>query len=201
MDIVLASQSPRRRALLQQLGLNFSVAVSNIEEHIFENKDIKLQIEELALKKAWDVSGDFTEAIIVGADTLVVKDGKPLGKPRNYSEAKNMLTMLSGTTHQVITGVALVMLPTRNTLVNSVVTSVAFRNLTEEEIEGYLLTGEYADKAGAYGIQGRGAALVKDIEGCYFNVVGLPLGKLTEMLGVMGVKVLGRGTNGKGNSY
>jgi len=200
MDIVLASQSPRRRALLQQLGVSFTVAVSNIEEHISNKKDIKLQIKELALRKAWDVSKDFTEGIIVGADTLVVKDGKPLGKPRNYSEAKSMLTMLSGTTHQVITGVALVMLPKRNTLVDSMVTSVTFRGLTEEEIEGYLSTGEYVDKAGAYGIQGRGAALVKGIEGCYFNVVGLPLGKLTEMLGCMGVKVLGRGTNGKGNS-
>ncbi|MBO8168772.1 MAG: septum formation inhibitor Maf [Thermoanaerobacteraceae bacterium] len=193
MNIILASQSPRRRQLLKQLGLEFAVAVSSIEETIKDGENIEEQVKRLALSKVEDVSKRFTHGVIIGADTLVVLHGKPLGKPRTVEEARNMLQMLNGSRHQVLTGVVVKELPSGRTLVDCVTTNVTFRHLTDEEIEGYLSSGEYSDKAGAYAIQGLGAAMVKEIEGCYFNVVGLPLARLTEMLKEVDVDVLGRG--------
>jgi septum formation protein len=137
---------------------------------------------ELALFKARAVARHYNEGVIIGADTLVSLDGKLLGKPTDDEDAMAMLTQLSGTSHEVVTGVALVDALTERTMAWAETTQVYFRKLHPTEIAAYIASGEAADKAGAYGIQGRGAAFVRRIEGCYFNVVGLPLASLVENL-------------------
>ncbi len=191
MDLILASRSPRRRQLLEQLGLKFAVVVSDLMETVMGNQDVNQLVEDIALNKAKSVAASTGRGVVIGADTLVVLDGQPLGKPETYDEARQMLTMLSGRTHRVITGVAVVQVPSGKVLVDSVTTKVKFRRLSSEEITAYLDTGEYCDKAGAYAIQGLGSVLVEEIEGCYFNVVGLPLARLAGMLGELGIHVLG----------
>ena len=138
--------------------------------------------QELALLKARAVAKQCDEGVIIGADTLVSLDGKLLGKPTDDEDAMAMLTQLSGTSHEVVTGVALIDALTEHTIAWAETTQVYFRNLHRTEIADYIATGEAADKAGAYGIQERGAAFVRRIEGCYFNVVGLPLASLVERL-------------------
>ena len=138
--------------------------------------------QKLALLKAKDVAQHFNESIIIGADTLVSLEGTLLGKPTDDGDAFKMLTHLSGTCHEVVTGVALVEAGTGREVVWSETTQVYFRELHSTEIAAYIASGETSDKAGAYGIQGRGAAFVRRIEGCYFNVVGLPLASLVEHL-------------------
>ena len=138
--------------------------------------------QELALSKAKFVAKQYTEGIVIGADTLVCLAGELLDKPRDNAHAHEMLTRLSGTCHEVITGVALIEIAQQKQITWSETTRVYFRKLSPSEIAAYIETGEASDKAGAYGIQGRGAAFVKRIEGCYFNVVGLPLAELIEQL-------------------
>ncbi len=138
--------------------------------------------QELALLKAKSVAKQYTEGVVIGADTLVSLAGELLGKPRDDAHAHDMLTRLSGTCHEVITGVALIEIEQQKTVTWSETTRVYFRKLSYSEIAAYVETGEPSDKAGAYGIQGLGAAFVIRIEGCYFNVVGLPLAKLVEQL-------------------
>ena len=183
--LVLASASPRRSALLSQIGITFAVRPSDIVEpplngHV--NTPASEVTRKLALLKAVDVAQHFNEAIIIGADTLVSLEGKLLGKPTDDAEAFEMLTHLSGTRHEVVTGVALVDAETGRESVWAETTQVYFRELHRTEITAYIASGETSDKAGAYGIQGRGAAFVRRIEGCYFNVVGLPLASLIEHL-------------------
>ena len=187
--LVLASASPRRSALLSQIGLTFEVYPSDIVEppnvHVggASNPDTASEVtQKLALLKASSVAPHFAEAIIIGADTLVSLDGKLLGKPTDDANAFEMLTRLSGTSHEVVTGVALVDVATRREIIWAETTRVYFRELHSTEITTYIASGETSDKAGAYGIQGRGAAFVRRIEGCYFNVVGLPLASLVEHL-------------------
>ena len=183
--LVLASASPRRSALLSQIGLTFEVRPSDIVEpphNIHSNNPASEVTQNLALLKAAAVAQHFDDAIIIGADTLVSLDGKLLGKPANDADAFSMLTHLSGTSHEVVTGVALIDARTEHTTVWSETTQVYFRELHSNEITAYIASGETSDKAGAYGIQGRGAAFVRRIEGCYFNVVGLPLAGLVERL-------------------
>lgn len=185
--IILASASPRRAELLKQIGIDFEVvpshAVEEFEEGIFPDQLVR----DLALTKALQVARNFSSGYIIGADTIVVLNGKILGKPNGPSEAAMMLSMLSGAEHSVFTGVAIVGLPDKQQIVNYVETKVKFRQLTEDDIARYIATGEPFDKAGAYGIQGRGAVLVEKINGCYFNVVGLPLAKLIDMFKDFGV--------------
>ena len=138
--------------------------------------------QELALLKAAAVAQHFNQAIIIGADTLVSLDGQLLGKPTDDAAAFEMLTHLNGTHHEVVTGVALIDAGTGREIVWSETTQVYFRELHNDEIAAYIASGEASDKAGAYGIQGRGAAFVRRIEGCYFNVVGLPLASFVEHL-------------------
>ena len=183
--LVLASASPRRSALLSQIGITFAVRPSDIVEpplngHV--NTPASEVTRKLALLKAVDVAQHFNEAIIIGADTLVSLEGKLLGKPTDDAEAFEVLTRLSGTRHEVVTGVALVDAETGRESVWAETTQVYFRELHRTEIASYIASGETSDKAGAYGIQGRGAAFVRRIEGCYFNVVGLPLASLVERL-------------------
>ena len=183
--LVLASASPRRSALLSQIGLTFEVRPSDIVEpspNMHLNIPASEVTQKLASLKAIDVAQHFNTAIIIGADTLVSLDGKLLGKPTGDTEAFEMLSHLSGTRHEVVTGVALVDAETGREMVWSETTQVYFRELPRTEIDAYIASGEASDKAGAYGIQGRGAAFVRGIEGCYFNVVGLPLASFVEHL-------------------
>ncbi len=180
--LILASASSRRADLLSQIGLMFEIYPSNIQEITLNNTSAEFVTQELALQKARSVAERHTEGFIIGADTLVSLKDELLGKPKNMTHAQEMLTRLSGTCHEVVTGVALIdaKLKKEKTWVET--TQVYFRELCPTEIDAYIETGEATDKAGAYGIQGRGAAFVKRIEGCYFNVVGLPLASLVEQL-------------------
>ena len=179
VKLILASSSPRRRELMGMTGLPFAVRVGETDENIGE-PDPEKRVRLLALRKAeaaW--RGDPEEAIL-GADTLVYLKGRLLGKPSCREEARAMLRALSGAEHTVYTGLCLRTEAGAKTM--SCATRVWFRTLSEEEIEEYLDTGEPMDKAGAYGIQGRGALLVQRIDGDFYNVVGLPLSALTELL-------------------
>ncbi|WP_342436928.1 Maf family protein [Paenibacillus sp. FSL L8-0436] len=192
--IILASGSPRRRELLSLLGLPFEVISSDADESTPPEFTPEMIVRSLALRKAEAVvsAAGKRNAVIVGSDTIVVLDDKVLGKPVDEQDSRVMLGLLQGKTHQVYTGVACIGLPEGKILVEHRVTSVTMRALSEEEISAYIATGEPADKAGSYAIQGLGATLVEKIEGCYFNVVGLPLSLLERMLSRVGISVLGR---------
>lgn len=184
--LILASRSPRREVLLRQIGLKFEVAPSHAEEQWPEGMVPWDAAERLALEKARAVACRHRAGLVVGADTVVVLDGSILGKPAGNEEAAGMLRRLSGREHQVTTGIAVVDAATGEDRSASVTTLVRFAHLSEELIARYVATGEPLDKAGAYGIQGRGALLVEGIVGCYYNVVGLPLRRLAELLGEFG---------------
>lgn len=181
LKIVLASQSPRRKKLLNQLGLIFEILPSHKEEIITSSDPVQI-VTELALQKALDVSKNIKQALVIGADTIVVFDNKILGKPKSKAEAVEMLSLLSGKTHSVYTGVSFVVTneecdPTR-TFSFFEETKVRFSTLSEEEIATYVATGSPMDKAGAYGIQDDwGSVFVEHIDGDYYNVVGFPLNR------------------------
>ena len=189
--IVLASQSPRRRELLEQMGITgFDIIPAKGEEQMQERTEPGKLVEHLALAKARETALQVEQsALVIAADTVVVLEGKVLGKPADEDEAFAMLSALAGRTHQVYTGVALMQGGRTRSAYEC--TDVTFRPLTEGEIRGYLAAGESMDKAGAYGIQGRGALLVEGIRGDYFNVVGLPVCRLGQMLKRFGVHPLG----------
>ena len=176
MNLILASASPRRRELITQVGVSFVIEVSDVEEVLDDTLSLELQVQSLALQKAQVVAAQHKDGLVLGADTVVVDAGSLLGKPQNTEEAAEMLRSLSGKWHQVMTAVALVDAnDTKHEWTSVEITNVKFRDLTEDDIAAYVATGESMDKAGAYGIQGYGALLVERIEGCYNNVVGLPL--------------------------
>ncbi|HUS80484.1 MAG TPA: Maf family protein [Armatimonadota bacterium] len=188
--LVLASASPRRAELLRQVGLQFEVMVSEAEEAA-EAQDAAPAAVAMAhaRAKALTIARRAPGRIVLGADTIVVVGERVLGKPGDAGEARAMLHMLSGASHQVITGLALALGDGRSARVldeDAVVTDVTFRELTDAEIDDYVASGEPLDKAGGYGIQERGALIVRSIRGCYFNVVGLPLARLGEMLARLG---------------
>jgi len=184
-NLILASSSPRRREILKNLGFEFEVIPADIDEDFLEGEDFVSHAERLALSKAVKVSELRPEGKIIGADTVVVCDGRVLGKPADEVEAEEMLSLLSGKKHQVITALALVV-PGESRIVKSEVTDIFFYELSREEIRRYVATGEPMDKAGAYAIQGYASAFVRRIEGCFFNVVGLPVWLLFSMLKEMG---------------
>ena len=171
--MILASRSPQRRAILEQLGIAFEVAAPEVEE--LGEGDPQALVCENALRKARAVEG----ARVLGVDTAVALDGRAFGKPRDEAEARGFLAALSGVTHEVWSGIALVEGSTER--VEAAVTLVSFRSLGEADLDTYLATGEWRDRAGGYAIQGRGAALVERIEGDYLNVVGLPVAELVRM--------------------
>ncbi len=189
-EIILASASPRRAELLRRIGVEFRVVPSDVEERLEDSLDARSLALELASQKARAVAARYPEAIVLAADTVVCCDGEILGKPADRQDAVRMLRLLSGRTHEVSTGVVLRRESTGQERCEVVTTRVTFRRLSQEEILGYIATGEPFDKAGAYGIQGYGALLVEGIEGCYSNVVGLPLAKVGEMLREFGVDLL-----------
>lgn len=180
MDIVLASGSPRRKELLETLRLEFSVCPAKDEENAPDGAGPEETVKALALAKAQEVARLYPQSLIIAADTIVCVDGRILGKPADEDEARQMLHLLSGRGHEVYTGTALI--APGKMLCQSECTKVFFRRLSDEEINAYVLTGEPMDKAGAYGIQGRAALMVERIEGDYFNVMGLPLCRLGQML-------------------
>jgi septum formation protein len=201
-SLILASASPRRRELLGQLGLAFSVFAVSTPEKIRQGLTAAGLAKALALEKAQAAANRLArpqkagaccksrphKAWVLGADTLVWLEGRPLGKPSSPAAAAAMLRRLSGRQHQVVTGLALVALDgSEKPHLASEATRVFFRKLSEEEIAAYVATGGPLDKAGAYGIQEQAGSFVRRIEGCYFNVVGLPLARTWELLGKAGV--------------
>ncbi|MGE6667264.1 Maf family protein [Paenibacillus xylanexedens] len=194
--IILASTSPRRKELIASLHLAFDVIPSHANEDTPPEWTPEQTVQELALRKALAVyrglAGREQEAIIVGSDTVVVLDGEILGKPLDEADAERMLSRLQGRVHRVFTGVACIDAGNGQSLVHYRQTDVTMKELSDATIHAYVQTGEPSDKAGSYAIQGIGASLIDRIEGCYFNVVGLPLSLLSDMLDGFGVHVLPR---------
>ena len=191
VKLILASESPRRKELLTQLGLSFSIRPSNADETLSETVP-EIVVKELAYRKASSVANQVEHALIIGADTLVVCDQEMLGKPQDEADAMKMLLRLQGRAHQVVSGIALVEVingKIRRSEIEAKKTDVWMLPLSERQIRGYIQTGEPLDKAGAYGIQGIGAAFIDKIEGCYFNVVGLSLSLLVQMMDRMGYQL------------
>ena len=185
--LILASASPRRRELLTQAGFTFEVRPAHVNEDPRGDEEPIAYVVRLARDKAQSVLAEISsgssgpsQVVVLGADTTVTLDGHILAKPENAADAARMLRMLSGRTHRVITGVAVA--TAERTEVAAEVTGVQFVTISSKEIAAYIATGEPMDKAGAYGIQGLAAKWIPRVEGCYFNVVGLPLALVTTML-------------------
>ena len=178
--LILASTSPQRRAILEQLGIPFDVAAPRYEEHDPPEADAARLVREHALGKARSVAGEAGDRPVLGVDTTVVLDGRIYAKPTNAGDAERMLEELSGRTHAVVSGLALVTPGWEH--VEDVATLVTFRALAPRDLAGYVATGEWEGRAGGYAIQGRGAALVERVEGDYLNVVGLPAARLVLLL-------------------
>jgi septum formation protein len=180
--LILASNSPRRRHLLAQAGLNFSVIPSNVDEQKVSMSDPNDCVRELAESKAMDISRKHPDRWVIGADTIVIIEQQILGKPDSKDAARNMLRRLSGKTHQVYTGFCICCKREKRLFSDVVKTDVRFKELSDREIEWYIQTGEPFDKAGGYGIQGLGVFLVERINGSYTNVVGLPVCEVMSFL-------------------
>jgi len=191
-SIILASQSPRRQELLKQVGLEFEVIPADIDENLLQSVSPIEMVQQLACQKAKFVANGKQKGIIIAADTIVVVDDRVMGKPNTKDDAYQMLSSLSGRVHQVMTGLCVINAEAGKTECGVEQTEVTFRTLSESEIVAYIASGEPFDKAGGYGVQGLGALLVEKINGCYFNVVGLPLSKLFQMLKNQGIDLLGR---------
>jgi len=182
LKLVLASGSPRRRDLLGRLGVEMVVRPAAIEERLDAAASPSDNARRLALEKAQVVAATVDRGVVLGADTLVVLDAEILGKPDDAAHAVAMFGRLCGRAHEVITGLALVDAATGQTLVEHETTRVTMRGASHQEIERYVATGESLDKAGAYGAQGFGAIFIERVDGCFYNVVGLPLARLHGML-------------------
>ena len=189
--LILASASPRRRELLAQAGLQFKVSAANLNEDLLENEAAAAYVQRLAEEKAQAIWNEHQSLdtqedplVVLGADTCVVVDGHILGKPTDSADARRMLELLSGRTHAVLTGIAAV--TARKVVRDLDITQVTFNCITDSEIAGYIVSGEPLDKAGAYAIQGYAARWIPRIEGCYFNVVGLPIARTIALLAEAG---------------
>jgi len=180
--LILASKSPRRRYLLEQAGLKFSVIPSHIDETKIPLSSPEIYVRILSEAKAGSVSQKYPDKWVIGADTIVLVNGEILGKPQSKNDAWTMLKQLSGQTHQVLTGYAVVCKAKNRKISDTVKTDVLFKHLTDEEIQWYIQTKEPFGKAGSYAIQGIGSFLVKSIRGSYTNVVGLPVCEVIEFL-------------------
>lgn len=183
--MILASASPRRKEILENFGFSFKTIVKNIDETSDKTR-AEEKILEIAEKKARAAAIDFPDENVVGADTVVVVDGKILGKPKDEKEAFSMLKSLSGRSHEVITAFSFININKNISYSDYEITKVYFKNLTDDEINWYINTKEPMDKAGAYGIQGKGAFFVEKIEGDFFSVMGFPLGKFVRFLNKTG---------------
>jgi septum formation protein len=189
--VILASASPRRKELLEKIGLKFEVDASDCKEEIDSELEPDEFVRQISIKKAKSVAVRHKNAIIIAADTIGVIGNKILGKPHTENEARKMLNEISGKSHSVITGFTVLDTATNKIMSRTVNTKVYIKKLTKQEIDAYVQTGEPLDKAGAYAIQGLGAVIVEKIEGDYYNVMGLPLNALTEALKEFGINVWG----------
>lgn len=188
--LLLASGSPRRKELLHSLGIDFDIANADVDETALPLETPVHLVKRLSHLKAISIAKTRPQDLVIGADTIVVADGKILGKPKNIEEASEFLQLLQGKSHIVYTGVSLVRFCNKLEDVRVSSTEVFFRSMSKNQIREYILTGEPMDKAGAYGIQGLGATLVEKIVGDYFTVVGLPLALLSDMLQKAGMDLL-----------
>jgi septum formation protein len=190
MKLILASSSPRRAAILRDAGIAFQIRATQIGEDALPGETAHAMVARLAEAKARaaaaQVDPGARECLIVGADTTVELDGEILGKPRDSAHAREMLAKLSGRTHHVLTGIFLLRLPENSASAAVENSAVTFAPLAEKEIDAYVATGEPLGKAGAYAIQGLAGRYIPKIEGCYFNVVGLPLARLYALLRELG---------------
>ncbi|MGN1411021.1 MAG: Maf family protein [Oscillospiraceae bacterium] len=180
MNIILASNSPRRKELLKLLYDDFSIIPANIDETVPNGIPLEKSAEYIAIQKTIAISKNHQDSLVIGCDTMVIIDDTILGKPKDKSNCFDMLKQLSGKIHSVITGVCVILGDKKVTF--SEETKVKFYNLSDEEIWKYIATGEPFDKAGGYGIQGYGSLLVEKINGDYFNIVGLPISRLNQTL-------------------
>lgn len=190
MKIILASNSPRRKQLLSMIGLKFVVEPSNFKETASKRLSPQERAEFLSFQKAQSVAVKHKNALVIGADTIVVLGKSIIGKPKNKVHAKRMLKKLNGKMHKVITAYSLINTETKRQIIRSIESKVYFKKLKDIQIDHYIKTGEYVDKAGAYGVQGIGSLLVRKIDGDYFNVVGLPIQSLVADLEKLGVMIL-----------
>ena len=182
MNIILASASPRRKEILENTNIKFDIISSSIEELILGGESPCQMVMRLAFEKGIDIASKHKSDLVISADTIVVLDNNILGKPKDEEEARQMISNLSGRTHQVITGISLINLGKNKKIIDYVISNVKFKKLSKDDIVDYIKTKESLDKAGAYGIQGYGALLVEEIQGDYFNIVGLPISKLSDLL-------------------
>lgn len=174
--IILASKSPRRKQLMEELKLPFEIVVADIDETIDESNPLTKEIENLSYRKALAVFKENENALVIGSDTIVVINNKVLGKPKDEKDAHQMLKVLQGNKHQVITGVTLLYKDERESF--SVVTDVYFNEMSDLEIDDYIKTKEPMDKAGSYGIQGQGCKFIKKIDGDFYAVMGFPIAEV-----------------------
>lgn len=201
MKVVLASGSPRRRELLDQIGAEYEVMPSKADETVTEDISPAELVKELALRKGNEVAAHYKEeTVILSADTVVANEGKILGKPKDDAEAVRMLQSIQGKSHEVYTGVAIIIkkaaagsktLCQEKKISFAVETKVKVAAMSEEDIQGYIRTGEHRDKAGAYAIQGRFAPYIEGIEGDYYNVVGFPISSICRELAKEGIRLAG----------
>lgn len=187
-QIILASQSPRRKALLAQMGVAFKVVPSNFDEYLNDDRAPETVAIELALGKALTVAEEYPDSIVIGSDTIATIDGTQLGKPRDAAEARTMLKLLSGTHNEVTTGVAVVCRTEGTQLTGADTAHVYFKPYDAEAVAKYVETGDPLDKAGAYGIQSGAAPLIDHIDGNYDAIVGLPTQLLASLLAKLGVE-------------
>ena len=185
-QIILASESPRRQALLHQIGMDFTVIISGVDEGISIDLPPNKLAEHFAREKAHAVAVNYPNQLVIGADTIVVFDGQIFGKPKDREDSFNMLSTLSGNTHQVITGVTLKLLDKNFDETFHETTNVTFNTLSDRDINYYIDTYNPFDKAGSYGIQDWFAVFVKHIDGCFYNVMGLPLANFWEHINKLG---------------
>ena len=187
MRVILASASPRRAQVLRDAGIEFEARLAQVEETRRPKETPEAMVQRLAEEKAVaGAAGVAGAALVIGADTAVICEGALLGKPSSPADAQRMLRLLAGRTHKVVTGLSVLRLPDRELRVELETTRVAFAPLSERDIEEYVASREPLDKAGAYGIQGRAGRFITRIEGCYFNVVGLPLARLYRLMSELG---------------
>jgi septum formation protein len=187
MRLILASASTRRAQVLRDAGIEFEARLAEVEESRRPKETPEAMAQRLAQEKAVaGATGVAGSALVIAADTAVVSEGSVLGKPDSPADAHRMLRLLAGRTHKVVTGLAVLRLPDRELRVELETTRVAIAPLTDRDIEEYVASGEPLDKAGGYGIQGRAGRFVTRIEGCYFNVVGLPLARLYRLMVELG---------------
>ena len=188
MKIILASSSPRRKKLLEELGLAFEVVPSDVDESGIQERDFGKYVKILSRRKAESIAAQYNDALIIAADTIVVLDNEIFGKPADEDDARGMLTKLSGKTHEVYSGVCII--SPQKTMSDYSVTEVTFKKLLDPEIEEYIQSGEWRDKAGGYAIQeGLSREFIASYKGSYNTVVGLPVEKLIPMLKEYGIVV------------